>query len=149
MKDQSALRSGRRDCAEQGSVTPVTLLLGLVFIVFPVLVLVLSLPAWEQRSVDAQDAARVAVRAMVTADNWPDGLTAALEAVAAVAGGDNIPANEVSLSMTGSLEAGALVSASVTVLVPGGDIPFLGLVGPLHFTATSTTHVDSYRDSPS
>ena len=149
MKGPGWLRGPCHKYAELGSATPVTLVLGLVFIVFPVLVMVLSLPAWEVRAVDAQDASRVAARAMVTADNWAEGLSAAEDAVSAVAEGDGVPEDDVTVTILGSLDAGAQVTASVTVLVPAANVPFLGLVGSFHFTATSIVHVDSYRDSPS
>jgi hypothetical protein len=124
-------------------------MLGLGLIVIPVLVLVLTLPAWEQRTVDAQDAARNAARALVVADDWGDGVAAADQAVYETVSSDGLVAADVSLSLSGSLEPGSTVTASVTVLVPAGNVPGLGFIGTLHYTASSTQHVDAYRDSGS
>ena len=132
---------------ERGSATALTLMLGVGLIVLPVVVLVLSLPAWEQRAVDAQDAARSAARALATAGSWPAGVAAAnLAAQDALQGRDLTPA-DLSLQYSGSLVADGSVTVSVTVRVPVGEVPGLGAVGTLHYTASSTEHVDSYRSS--
>ena len=130
---------------EGGSSTPLTLSLGLAFIVLPVMVLVLMVPAWEQRAVDAQDAARAAAVALATADDWPSGVAAAEEAA-----GQDLAANgldNAAISCAGSLAPGAVVSVTVSVPVPVGELPGLGWVGTLHYSATSAQHVDSYRGS--
>ena len=132
---------------ERGAATPLTLVLGVALIVLPVMVLVLTVPIWEQRTVDAQDAARAAARAMVIAQNEPTGIAAADEAVDDVFGGDGIPANDVAVAYTGEDLPGGLVTVSVTVVIPAGEIPGLGWIGELHYTASSTEHVDSYEDS--
>ena len=132
---------------QRGSAIPLTLLLGTTLIVMPVMVLVLTLPTWEQRAVDAQDAARTAARALVTADDWDDGISAADEAVSQLVAGDGLPPADLTVTYSGSLTPGATVSAAVTVVIPAGNLPGLGFVGALHYTASSTEHVDSYRDS--
>jgi hypothetical protein len=132
---------------QRGSAIPLTLLLGTTFIVLPVMILVLTLPTWEQRVVDAQDAARSAARALVTADNWEDGVSAANAAVAQLVTGDGVPPADLSVAYSGSLDPGETVTAAVTVVIPAGNLPGLGFVGQLHYTASSTEHVDSYRDS--
>jgi hypothetical protein len=123
-------------------------MLGVGFIVLPVMVLVLTVPTWEQRAVDAQDAARGAARALVTADDWDDGVAAANQVVAEVAENDGLPSTDMNVEYSGSLTPGGAVAAAVTVSVPVGDVPGLGFVGTVHYTATSTEHVDSYRSSP-
>lgn len=139
--------AGGRD--DQGSSTAVTFLLGLAFIVIPVLVIVLTLPAWEQRVVDADDAARLAASSLANADNWSDGVNQAEAAVWQVVAGQGLSPDDVAESFAGSLQPGSQVTASVTVTVPLGAVPGLGRVGDLHYTATSTAHVASYEDSPS
>ena len=131
-----------------GSSTPLTLLLGTALLVLPVMVLVLTLPTWEQRAVDAQDAARGAALALVTARNWASGVEAADQVVAQVLQENGLPTGDVSDEFSGSLEPGATVTASVTVAMPVGQIPGLGATGAMHYTARSTQHVDSYRGSP-
>ena len=138
-------RSQRWD--QRGSAIPFSLLLGTTLIVMPVMLLVLTLPTWEQRAVDAEDAARSAARALVTADNWGDGVSAANEVVSQLAAGDNLPPGDLTVAYSGSLDPGGMVSAAVTVVIPAGNLPGLGFVGELHYTASSTEHVDSYRDS--
>ncbi|HUB69280.1 MAG TPA: hypothetical protein VL984_02560 [Acidimicrobiales bacterium] len=133
---------------DRGSSAPLTLLLGTALIVLPVMVLVLTLPTWEQRAVDAQDAARGAALALVTAASWATGVAAAEQVVAQVVQEDGLPAGDVSDQFSGSLEPGGTVTASVTVAMPVGQLPGLALTGPLHYTASSTQHVDSYRGSP-
>jgi hypothetical protein len=141
------MRSKRYAQDQRGSAIPLSLLLGTALIVLPVMVLVLTLPAWEQRAVDAQDAARIAARALVTADNWDDGVSAADQAVAQLEAGDGLPPTDVTVSYSGSLDTGGSITAAVTVVIPAGNLPGLGFVGQLHYTASSTEHVDSYGDS--
>jgi hypothetical protein len=119
-------------------------MLGVGLIVLPVMVLVLTLPTWEQRTVDALDAARTAARAVATASTWDAGVSAGNQAVEEVLAGDGLPASDVSVSYAGSLDPGASVTARVTVAIPVGNLPGLGFVGTLHYTASSTEHVDSF-----
>jgi hypothetical protein len=132
---------------ESGSAIPLTLMLGVSLLVLPVMVLVLTVPTWEERTVDAQDAARDAARALVIADNWGDGVSSANDAVAQIVAGDGLPSGDITVSYSGSLDPGGTVTVAVTVVIPAGNVPGLGFVGQLHYTATSTEHVDSYRDS--
>ena len=143
------MSSNRPQSSERGTATPLSLVLGLGLIVMPVLVLVLTLPTWEQRTVDAQDAARNGARALVMADDWDDGVAAADQTVDEIVSSDGLVAGDVSLRLAGSLAPGATVTASVTVLVPAGNFPGLGFIGTLHYTASSTEHVDAYRGSAS
>jgi len=134
---------------QRGSAIPLTLMLGVGLIVMPVLVLVLTLPAWEERVVDAQDAARAAADALVTADSWGDGVAAANETVAGIVAGDGLVPGEMTVKYSGSLDPGGAVTAAATIVIPAGNLPGLGFVGQLRFTASSTEHVDTYRDSSS
>jgi hypothetical protein len=123
-------------------------MLGVGFVLLPVMVLVLVLPTWEQRTVDAQDAARSAARALVAADSWGDGVAAADGIVAQIAESDGLLPGDLNAQFSGSLDPGGSVTVAVTVVVPAGDVPGLGPIGTLHYTAMSTAHVDSFRDSP-
>jgi hypothetical protein len=124
-----------------------TLVLGVAFIVVPVMVLVLMVPTWEQRVVDANDAARNAAQALASADDWNDGVAAANQVVVQVAADDGLPQGDVAAQYSGSLTPGASVTATVTVVVPASQVPGLGVVGALHYTVSSTAHVDSYEGS--
>lgn len=141
------MRARRAKWAEVGSSTPFTLLIGVGLIVVPVMVLVLVLPTWEQRTVDAQDAARSAARALAAADDWSEGVAGADQLVYEMVANDGLPAGDVTAEYEGSLAPGGAVTASVTVAVPVGEVPGLGFVGTMHYTATSTQHVDTYRGS--
>jgi hypothetical protein len=134
--------------AERGSSTPLTLLLGVSMIVVPVMVLILTLPTWEQRAVDAEDAARDAARVLALASSWGEGVAAANEAVARDAANDGLAPGDLTVTCSGFLGPGGEVTATVTVAVPVGAVPGLGAVGTEHFSAASTEHVDSYRGSP-
>jgi hypothetical protein len=136
-----------RQSPNAGAATPLTLLLGMAVIFFPVTMLVLSVPTWEQRLVDAQDAARAAARALATANSVQDAETLANQAVAAVMEADGLPAGQFQATYSGELVPGALVRAAVSVQVPISQVPGLGAVGDVHYTATATAHVDSYEDS--
>ena len=59
---RAPLHTGQVGTRRTRSATALTLMLGVGFLVLPVMVLVLTLPTWEQRVVDAQDAARSAAR---------------------------------------------------------------------------------------
>ena len=137
----------RRARPDRGSATPLTLMLGVGLVVLPVMMVVLSLPAWEQRAVDAQDAARDAARALATAGDWGSGVASAELTVSEMLQGDGLSPADLSLRCSGSLVADGRVTASVTVAVRVGVLPGLGAVGTLHYTASSTQHVDSYRSS--
>jgi hypothetical protein len=145
------VRSGRVTVPgnDKGAATPLTLMLGLTLVVFPVMILVLTLPAWEQRAVDAQDAARAAARVLAAAPNWTSGRAAADNAIGELAYNDGLSLSDVTVTYSGDLAPGGSVTASVTVVVPAGEVPGLGSVGHLHYTASSTEHVDTYEESPS
>jgi len=132
----------RRD--ETGS-APISLALGVGLLIFPVLLLVLSLPTWEARTVDARDAAAAAARALVSADSWSDGVASADAAVADIAAVDGVASEDLTVSYSGSLQRGATVAAQVTVTIPAGRIPGIGTFATMHYSATSAQQVDDYR----
>jgi hypothetical protein len=139
------LRAARADDA---GFAPLTMMLGLGLLVIPVLLLVLTLPTWEERTVDARDAAANAARALATAGTWTSGVSAADQTVAEAATNDGITPAQIAASYRGALNPGATVTATVTVTIPAGTIPGIGAFGTLRYTASSTQHVDSYRSIP-
>ena len=141
-------RMGAGRASELGAATPLTLMLGVLLVIMPVMMLILMVPVWEQRSVDAQDAARAAVTALVVASSEASGVVAGQQAANEVFQGDGIPAREVSVAFTGQDVPGGSVTASVSVVIPVGRLPGLGAIGDLYYTARSTEHVGSYEDSP-
>lgn len=134
---------------ESGSLsTPITLVLGLGFVIIPVFLLVLTLPTWEARTVDANDAARNAVRALVTADTWADGVAAANQAVGEIMSNNGIAAGDYTSNYRGALNRGSKVTATVTITIPDTVIPGIGAFGTRHYTGSSTEQVDPYRSLP-
>ena len=138
----------RRRRGDEGEVTALALALGVGFIVLPVLVLVLSVPVWEQRVVDAQDAARAAARALAVAPDWEAGALAADGAVRDLLQPDGVAAWQTTVDLSGSLEPGSTVTAVVTVQVPVGVVPGVGRVGNVAYSAVSRQRVSMYRSSP-
>ena len=124
---------------------PLTLVLGLGLIVIPTFLLVLTLPTWEARTVDARDAARNAARALVTADTWNNGVAAANQAVDEIIVNNGVAVSDVTTAYTGSLTRGAQVTATVTISIPDTVIPGVGSFGIRHYSASSTEQVDPYR----
>lgn len=131
--------------ADERGFAPLTMTLGLGLLVIPVLLLVLTVPTWEERTVDARDAAANAARTLVTADTWATGVAAADQTVATEATNDGLGASQMVVSYGGALTPGATVTATVTVTIPAGTIPGIGAFGTIHYSASSTQHVDSYR----
>lgn len=131
--------------AEQYGSAPLSLVLGLGLLVIPVLLLVLAIPTWEARTVDARDAAATAARVLVTADTWSDGVSAANQAVDEIGASDRLSPSDVTTAYQGSLTRGSSVTVEVTVLIPATEIPLIGAVGSVHYTASSTELVDQYR----
>jgi hypothetical protein len=124
------------------------MVLGLGFLVLPVMLLVLTLPTWEQRSVDAKDMADQAARALATADTWTDGVTAAQNTVTQETSNDGLAPADVTASYSGTLTPGAKVTATITVTIPAGVIPGVGTFGTVHYSSASSELVDLYRSTP-
>jgi hypothetical protein len=131
-----------------GGFAALSLMLGLAFVVMPVLVLVLSLPVWLERAAAAQDAARLAARELATAPDWAEGTSQAQSVVWQLAKAEGWSAASYSLDFAGTLMPAGTVSARVRVAVPVTVVPFLGPVGHVEYSAVSVAHVDSYRSGP-
>jgi hypothetical protein len=136
----------RRD--EAGESAPLTMALGLVFVIIPVFMVILVLPTWESRTVDAHDAARNAVRALATAPDWDQGVTAANQAVAEITSNNGIDPKYVTTSYTGGLDRGDTVTATVVVTIPDTYVPGIGSFGTFHYSATESELVDPFRSGP-
>ena len=135
----------RPDLSRQAGSAPLSLVLGLGLLLVPLLLIVLSIPTWEARTVDARDAASLAARVLVTSSTWGDGVVAARNAIAEVGTNDGISPDQIRSAFDGSLARGSTVRVEVTVVIPATQIPLVGAVGSLHYTATSYEMVDQYR----
>jgi hypothetical protein len=136
------VRAARGD---ESGFAPLTMVLGVGLVIVPVLLLVLTIPTWLERSVDARDAAANAARTLATANNWQSGTLAANQTVSQLIANDGLNPNLVSVTYAGDLNPGDTVTARVTVTIPAGVIPGIGNYGTVRYTATSTQHVDTYK----
>ena len=131
----------------EGGFAPLTMMLGVGLFIIPILLLVLTVPTWEARTLDARDAASDAARALATADTWSAGVNAADQTISEETANDGLNPADITVRYSGTLTPGATVTAAVTVTIPAGAVPGLGAFGTLHYTAESTQHVDSFRST--
>jgi hypothetical protein len=122
----------------------VTIIIGMV----PVFVIVMSAPSWVERLLFARAAAQEAARAVVVADSWDDGAAEADRLVDELAANHDVPAGATSLSLSGELERGSTVSATVSVQTPTLTVPFVTTVGSTTLSSTHSEVVDHYRSLP-
>lgn len=111
----------------------------------PVALVVVSLPAWPERQTLARAAAAEASRAVALAASWDEGVAEAQAVVADAARNAGFGPGDLTLDLTGGLERGATVTASVTVDMPALPLPLVGTVGRWSWTADHTERVDDYR----
>jgi hypothetical protein len=114
----------------------------------PVFVIVMSVPSWVERMLFARVAAQEAARAAVLADSWEDGQAQASTLLGEIAANHDVPAGASSLALSGALERGATISATVSVQTPTLTIPFVTTVGSTTLSSTHTEVVDHYRSLP-
>ena len=114
----------------------------------PVVLVVSTVPVMLERSHRARSLAQQAARTMVRSDVWESGVAASSElahgANAATAGCDSC----LRLSLAGSLDRAAVVTASVDTRLPLVFVPGIGPVGGWEVTLSHTEHVDQYRSFP-
>jgi Flp pilus assembly protein TadG len=126
----------RDDRGEAAIISGILLLAG---VLIPLMFLVVLFGRIELAHVDAQQAARDAVRSAVAAPNPSAARSAAQSAFARekVAG--------ASLSLTGTYARGEVMTAQVTTRVPIGSLPFLGHFGTIVVRGRASAPVDRYR----
>lgn len=135
----------KRHRDDEAGFAPLTMALGVSLLVIPVLLVVLTLPTWEERTVDAQDMAANAARILASASAWQPGITQADQTIAEMATNQGIPAGQINVAYHGSIDPGATVTVAVTVTIPGATVPGIGSFATMHYTASTTDHVDSYK----
>lgn len=130
---------------EAGFVT-LELVLGLVVLILPMVLLVLTLPAWFARQNIARLAAQQAARTAVLDGSLARGASAAEQIGTnyGLASGDL----RVAFTPSSDLQPGGTVSSQVTVRMPAVTIPGLGAVGGFTWTAGFSEQVDVYRSVP-
>ena len=134
--------------AGQRGQVPVEFALAMGLLVFPVTILVVSLPVWIERQSAARVAVQEAARELVLADSWAEGTRRGALVAEQVASNHGIPPGEVSVGFRGELERGAAVTALVTVRMPALVLPAIGAVGEWSWTVSHTEQVDLSRSFP-
>lgn len=132
----------RRLSGEGGEAAMVSGVLLLAGVLIPLMFLIALYARIELAQVDAQQAARDAVRSAVQAPNATAASAAAAEAVAREQAAAKAP---LSLSLTGTYGRGDVMSAQVTTVVPIGSLPFLGHFGTITVHGRASAPVDRYR----
>jgi hypothetical protein len=138
-------RRGR--ARDDGGYVAAELALGIGVLVFPVAMLVLTLPTWSERQSAARAIAREVGRTVAVAGTC-DGSAAKQVGVTM---GENLglEAGQVDVALDCApgqrLRRGGEVTARVTVSMPAVEIPGIGAVGAWRWTAEHHEPVDQYR----
>lgn len=132
----------RRLAGERGEASIVSGLLLLAGVLVPLMFLIPLFARVELAQVDAQQAARDAVRSAVKAPNASAAHSAADISIAREQAGMRTP---LAMSLTGTFARGQTMTAQVTVSVPIGALPLLGNFGTIAIHAHASAPVDRYR----
>lgn len=132
--------------AEQGFVT-LEFVLGLVLLIAPVALIVLTVPTWFARQDLARLAAQEAARTASVTESAAQGRAMARE-IAANNGLDPQRQMTVAFDPSSSFAPGGVVVADVTVQMPVTVVPGIGSLGAFSWTATFREAVDTYRSAP-
>ena len=137
-------RHGR---SREGGYVAAELALGVGLLVFPVALLVLTLPTWSERQTTARSIAREASRVVAVAGVCDRGR--ATDTGHDMARNLGLAPSDVDVRLDcvpgGRLPRGGSVRASVTVAVPAVTFPGIGSVGAWSWTAHHSEPVDQYR----
>jgi hypothetical protein len=135
-----------KDARERGYVAG-ELALGIGLLLFPVALLVLTLPTWSERQTTARSIAREVSRIVAVAGVCDH--ARATETGQDMARNLGLPPGDIDVQLdcaTGArLPRGGNVRASVTVAVPAVDLPGIGSVGAWSWTAHHSEPIDQYR----
>jgi hypothetical protein len=132
---------------EQGSVA-VELSLGIGLLVLPMALLVLLLPTWLERQSMARVAAQEAARSVAVAADPQQASAIASEVVTRIAVNHGLPADAITVRISGGLGRGQVVTATVTVDMPATSFPGLTEVGGFTYTTAHREVIDPYRSLP-
>jgi hypothetical protein len=133
--------------SREGGYVAAELALGIGLLVFPVALLVLTLPTWSERQTTARSIAREVSRVVAVAGVCDRGRAA--ETSHDMARNLGLAPGDVDVQLDcvpgGRLPRGGSVRASVTVAVPAVTFPGIGSVGAWSWTAHHNEPVDQYR----
>ena len=137
-------RHGR---SREGGYVAAELALGVGLLVFPVALLVLTLPTWSERQTTARSIAREVSRVVAVAGVCDRGR--ATDTGHDMARNLGLAPSDVDVRLDcvpgGRLPRGGSVRASVTVAVPAVTFPGIVSVGAWSWTAHHSEPVDQYR----
>ena len=123
------------------------LALGIGLLLFPVALLVLTLPTWSERQTTARSIAREVSRVVAVAGVCDH--RRALEAGRDMAQNLGVTPGDIDVQLDCApgerLRRGGNVRASVTVAVPAVRFPGIGSVGAWSWTAHHSEPIDQYR----
>lgn len=131
--------------ADSRGAVPIEFALGIGLLVFPVALLVLTLPTWSERTGAATAAAQEAARVVAVATPCGSGAARAEEVVEEVARNHGMDPARFHLRISGDARAGGRVEAAVDVEMPVTVIPGVGSFGAWSWTAHHGEMVDRYR----
>ena len=122
----------------------IELVLAIGLLLFPVVMLVGTLPQWSERQHAAVVAAREATRAADRA--WPaDGSVEAERVAREVMTSYGIAANDVKVSVSPPPDRGGLLTARVTVRMPAIEVPLIANATAWSWTTSESVRIDDYR----
>ena len=137
----------RQDPSREGGYVAAELALGIGLLLFPVALLVLTLPTWSERQTTARSIAREVSRVVAVAGVCDR--ERAAETGHDMARNLGLAPSDVDVQLDcvpgGRLSRGGSVRASVTVGVPAVTLPGIGSVGAWSWTAHHSEPVDQYR----
>jgi hypothetical protein len=132
---------------EQGSVA-IELSLGIGLLVLPMALLVLLLPTWLERQSMARVAAQEAARSVAVAADPRQASTVASEIVTRIAANHGLPAQAMTVRVSGGRDRGDIVTATVSVQMPATNFPGLTQVAGFRYTTAHREVIDPYRSLP-
>ena len=130
---------------ERGGFAPAEFALAVGLWLFPLTILVVSLPTWVERQSLGRLAAQEAARAVAVAETFEQGVQRGGLLVEQLAANHGVPAADLSLRVEGSLERGQVVIATVTTRVPALTVPLIGVSPSVNLTSSHAEVVDQYR----
>lgn len=136
-------RKNQRHRDEQSGFVVIEFVAGLVLLIMPAAILVLTLPVWWERVSMAKVASREAARAYVISGD----ADAAKQSVLDIASHYDVTAGDTSLtSLTGDRTRGSVVVATVHTTIPAVHLPIFNFdVGTININETHSEPVDLYR----